>query len=215
MDVLSLSINHASAATLTRQSLRLPRCLPRPETLPAPPYSRRPPPPGRNRRPPPPGIDVASSGRQDAPELAHANDIRRRFADRNVTTGQILVFGLTGGRIPLPGRHHRIAAVPAAQAVHAWRGAGAVFQHRPCDHDGDGGDYRRASATCPVAGRVSAPSQGARPISPVPRSSASGCISAGRALPRWLRSARSERGAPTRRHEWPGASRGRLTQPAT
>jgi hypothetical protein len=49
----------------------------------------------------------------------------------------------------------------------------------------------------------------------VPRSSASGCISAGRALPRWLRSARSERGAPTRRHEWPGASRGRLTQPAT
>ena len=32
----------------------------------------------------------------------HANDIRRRFADRNVTTGQIVIFGLTGGLIPCP-----------------------------------------------------------------------------------------------------------------
>ena len=45
----------------------------------------------------------ASSGYQDAHELAHANDIRRRFSDRNVTTGQIVVFGLTGGLIPCPG----------------------------------------------------------------------------------------------------------------
>jgi nickel/cobalt exporter len=48
------------------------------------------------------GLDV-SSGYQDAHELAHANDIRRRFADRNVTTGQIALFGLTGGLIPCPG----------------------------------------------------------------------------------------------------------------
>ena len=48
------------------------------------------------------GLDVATDGYQDAHELAHANDIRRRFADRNVTTGQILLFGLTGGLIPCP-----------------------------------------------------------------------------------------------------------------
>lgn len=44
----------------------------------------------------------ASSGYQDAHERAHANDIRRRFANREVTNGQILLFGLTGGLIPCP-----------------------------------------------------------------------------------------------------------------
>ena len=48
------------------------------------------------------GLELAA-GYQDAHELAHANDIRRRFADRNVTTGQIVIFGLTGGLIPCPG----------------------------------------------------------------------------------------------------------------
>lgn len=48
------------------------------------------------------GLDVATGGYQDAHELAHANDIRNRFADRNVTTGQIIMFGLTGGLIPCP-----------------------------------------------------------------------------------------------------------------
>ena len=48
------------------------------------------------------GLDVAAPGYQDAHELAHANDIRRRFADRQVTTGQIVMFGLTGGLIPCP-----------------------------------------------------------------------------------------------------------------
>lgn len=43
-----------------------------------------------------------SGGFQDAHELAHANDIRRRFANREVTNGQILLFGLTGGLIPCP-----------------------------------------------------------------------------------------------------------------
>jgi nickel/cobalt exporter len=38
----------------------------------------------------------------DAHARAHAEDIRRRFAGRNVTTGQIVVFGLTGGLIPCP-----------------------------------------------------------------------------------------------------------------
>lgn len=48
------------------------------------------------------GLDVSTGGYQDAHELAHANDIRRKFADRNVTTGQIVMFGLTGGLIPCP-----------------------------------------------------------------------------------------------------------------
>src|SRR4051812_24009363 len=38
----------------------------------------------------------------DAHARAHADDIRRRFAGRNVTTGQIVMFGLTGGLIPCP-----------------------------------------------------------------------------------------------------------------
>ena len=48
------------------------------------------------------GLDVSSDGYQDAHERAHTNDIRRRFAKREVTTGQIIVFGLTGGLIPCP-----------------------------------------------------------------------------------------------------------------
>jgi nickel/cobalt exporter len=47
-------------------------------------------------------IDLNVTGFQDAHELAHANDIRRRFESRSVTTGQIIVFGLTGGLIPCP-----------------------------------------------------------------------------------------------------------------
>jgi nickel/cobalt exporter len=48
------------------------------------------------------GLDVSTGGYQDAHELAHANDIRRQFADRKVTTWQIVLFGLTGGLIPCP-----------------------------------------------------------------------------------------------------------------
>ena len=40
--------------------------------------------------------------RQDAHEREHAEQIRRRFAHRHVTTGQIALFGLTGGLIPCP-----------------------------------------------------------------------------------------------------------------
>ncbi|MBN9068696.1 MAG: nickel/cobalt efflux transporter RcnA [Rhizobiales bacterium] len=48
------------------------------------------------------GLSVTSDGYQDAHERAHANDIRRRFTDQNVTTWQIALFGLTGGLIPCP-----------------------------------------------------------------------------------------------------------------
>ena len=47
-------------------------------------------------------MDVSGEGFQDAHQLAHANDIRRRFADKNVTNWQIALFGLTGGLIPCP-----------------------------------------------------------------------------------------------------------------
>ncbi|HHQ2782119.1 TPA: nickel/cobalt efflux transporter [Pseudomonas aeruginosa] len=48
------------------------------------------------------GLDVSAPGYQDPHELAHANDIRRRFANREVTTGQIVMFGITGGLVPCP-----------------------------------------------------------------------------------------------------------------
>lgn len=38
----------------------------------------------------------------DAHARTHAEDIRRRFQGRTVTTGQIVLFGLTGGLIPCP-----------------------------------------------------------------------------------------------------------------
>jgi nickel/cobalt transporter (NicO) family protein len=47
-------------------------------------------------------LDLTAPGYQDPHELAHADDIRRRFASRNVSTAQIVVFGLTGGLIPCP-----------------------------------------------------------------------------------------------------------------
>lgn len=39
---------------------------------------------------------------QDAHERAHAEDIERRFANRAVTTPQIVLFGITGGLMPCP-----------------------------------------------------------------------------------------------------------------
>lgn len=48
-------------------------------------------------------IDVTDGGYQDAHERQHAEDIRRRFAGREVTTWQIILFGITGGLIPCPG----------------------------------------------------------------------------------------------------------------
>lgn len=39
---------------------------------------------------------------QDAHERAHAEEIARRFANRTVTTPQIILFGITGGLMPCP-----------------------------------------------------------------------------------------------------------------
>lgn len=47
-------------------------------------------------------LEVDPTVYADAHERAHALDIERRFAHRQVTTGQIILFGLTGGLIPCP-----------------------------------------------------------------------------------------------------------------
>jgi len=49
------------------------------------------------------GLDVLTRGYMDAHEREHVEDIRRRFDGGTVTTGQIILFGLTGGLIPCPG----------------------------------------------------------------------------------------------------------------
>ncbi len=38
----------------------------------------------------------------DAHERAHAAQVRKQFRDQHVTTGQIVLFGLTGGLLPCP-----------------------------------------------------------------------------------------------------------------
>ena len=48
------------------------------------------------------GLDVGDNHDADAHQRAHADDIRKRFANQHVTTGQIVLFGLTGGLIPCP-----------------------------------------------------------------------------------------------------------------
>jgi nickel/cobalt exporter len=50
----------------------------------------------------PAGLELSMEGYQDAHERAHAQDIRTRFSNGNVSTGQIILFGLTGGLIPCP-----------------------------------------------------------------------------------------------------------------
>lgn len=50
----------------------------------------------------PSALQISPDGYQDAHEKAHADDIRKRFTHREVSNGQILMFGLTGGLIPCP-----------------------------------------------------------------------------------------------------------------
>lgn len=47
-------------------------------------------------------MHAAGAEPMDAHSRSHANDIKKRFATRSVTTGQIIMFGLTGGLIPCP-----------------------------------------------------------------------------------------------------------------
>ena len=47
-------------------------------------------------------FEAAAAEPMDAHSRSHANDIKKRFANRRVTTGQIVMFGLTGGLIPCP-----------------------------------------------------------------------------------------------------------------
>src|SRR5262249_28076779 len=47
-------------------------------------------------------IDPGDFETMDAHQRSHAVDIQRRFAGRNVTTGQVILFGLSGGLLPCP-----------------------------------------------------------------------------------------------------------------
>ena len=47
------------------------------------------------------GLDVGTGEYADAHQREDAEEIRRRFANQRVTTGQIVLFGLTGGLIPV------------------------------------------------------------------------------------------------------------------
>ena len=49
-----------------------------------------------------PTLDLGSMDDMDAHQRQHALEIQHRFANRTVTTGQIIMFGLTGGLIPCP-----------------------------------------------------------------------------------------------------------------
>ena len=48
------------------------------------------------------GLQLGSLDYEDAHARAHRIEIEKRFAGRKVTTGQIVMFGLTGGLIPCP-----------------------------------------------------------------------------------------------------------------
>ena len=48
------------------------------------------------------GLDKTSKEYQDAHELYHTDEIKKRFENKEVTNSQILLFGLTGGLIPCP-----------------------------------------------------------------------------------------------------------------
>jgi nickel/cobalt exporter len=50
----------------------------------------------------PAGLQLGSLDYEDAHARAHRLEIEKRFAGRKVTTGQIVMFGLTGGLIPCP-----------------------------------------------------------------------------------------------------------------
>ena len=45
---------------------------------------------------------ASKSEYEDAHERAHAQELAARFSNRHVTTGQIVLFGLTGGLLPCP-----------------------------------------------------------------------------------------------------------------
>ncbi|MBI1177281.1 nickel/cobalt efflux protein RcnA [bacterium] len=49
-----------------------------------------------------PSRDPESEDFEDAHEREHAAEIEKRFTNRNVTNGQLILFGLTGGLMPCP-----------------------------------------------------------------------------------------------------------------
>jgi len=48
------------------------------------------------------GHDTSNEDFEDAHQREHAEEIEKRFASRQVTNGQLILFGLTGGLLPCP-----------------------------------------------------------------------------------------------------------------
>jgi uncharacterized membrane protein len=84
---------------------------------------------------------------QDTHELAHADEIRRRFASGNVTTGQIVMFGLSGGLIPCSAAIAVLVLCLQVNRDLARRRFGFVFQYRISDHLDRSGNDRRSRNT--------------------------------------------------------------------
>jgi ABC-type nickel/cobalt efflux system permease component RcnA len=57
---------------------------------------------GHAHAPAKPALPAQDGPPLDAHARAHAEDIERRFTNRTVTTGQVVLFGLTGGLVPCP-----------------------------------------------------------------------------------------------------------------
>jgi nickel/cobalt transporter (NicO) family protein len=62
---------------------------------------------------------------RDSHEMGHANEIRRRFPSGNVTTGQIVMFGLSGGLIPCSAAIAVLVLCPQVNQI--WFGVALVF----------------------------------------------------------------------------------------
>lgn len=101
------------------------------------------------------GLQLGSLDYEDAHARAHRLEIEKRFAGRKVTTGQIVMFGLTGSD-SLPCIGHGLACLLAVEADYNRRFAGFVLQHRTCGDHGccrRGCRFRHGSST-KVLGRV-------------------------------------------------------------
>jgi nickel/cobalt exporter len=74
------------------------------------------------------GFEKGTKEYQDAHELAHANDIKRRFDGKEVTNWQILLFGLQAGLFPCPAAI-TVLLICIQQGIDPWCYSGCVFQY--------------------------------------------------------------------------------------
>jgi nickel/cobalt exporter len=66
--------------------------------------------------------------------MAHADEIRRRFASGNVTTSQIVMFGRSGGLIPCSAAIAVLVLCVQVNQICLGLALVLVFPHRTRDH---------------------------------------------------------------------------------